>query len=479
MEAGGPTGGPRIKDGNLAPAGLPTRWSVDMTKAGPQDADLALPADEPQTPEQRRHLRRVLLSSFLGSAVEFYDFLVYGTAASLVFGTIFFSNQDPLVGTIAAFGTLAAGYLARPVGGIIFGHFGDRLGRKKMLIVTMMLMGISSALIGLLPTYAQVGVLAPALLILLRVIQGIALGGEWGGATLMALEHSTGRRRGFSVAIVNAGAPTGAVLAAAIMGLFSLLPQDQFLAWGWRIPFMISVVLVAVALWIRLGVHESPVFQQAQEAVKQAGGAKRPAPIVEVLRHPKGVILSALSGIAPFAVQSLLATFALTFAIIGGTSRSTALFAAALASVANMITLPLFGLLSDKIGRRPVLIGGFITGAVLAYPVLQFIGSGNTTLVFTGYFIGYGLIVAALLGTLSSFISEQFSTTSRYTGSSLGYQLGATLGAGFAPLIAGALLAAGGGSNPTLVAVFIAGVSLISAVAVLFTRESFRKKITG
>ncbi|WP_142061133.1 MFS transporter [Pseudarthrobacter sp. B4EP4b] len=428
-----------------------------------------------QTPDQRRQMRRVLWSSYIGSTVEFYDFLVYGTAASLVFGQIFFADLDPLVGTIASFGTLAAGYAARPLGGVIFGHFGDRLGRKQMLILTMMLMGVSSTLIGLLPSQQQIGA-APVILILLRIIQGIALGGEWGGATLMALEHSTSRRRGLSVAIVNAGAPTGAVLAAGIMGVFSLLPQDQFLSWGWRIPFLISAVLVAVALWVRLGVHESPIFQQAQEAAKLEAPTKKPVPLIEVLRHPKGVLLSGLAGIAPLAIQSLMATFALTFAILGGTDRSVALFAAAIASVVNMVTLPLFGALSDRLGRRPVLAGGLITAAVLAYPIFSMIGSGNTAMVFTGYFLGYGLVVAALMGTLSSFISEQFSTTSRYTGASLGYQLGATLGAGFAPLIAANLLTVGG-PNATLVAIFVGALAVVSGLAVLATRESFRKDL--
>lgn len=432
----------------------------------------------PRSADERRHMRRVLLSSYLGSTVEFYDFLVYGTAASLVFGHLFFSNLEPLVGMVASFGTLAAGYAARPLGAAIFGHFGDRLGRKKMLIITMVLMGLSSTLIGLLPTQAQIGAAAPILLVLLRVIQGTALGGEWGGATLMALEHSDGRRRGLSVAIVNAGAPSGAVLAAAVMGLFSLLPGDHFMTWGWRIPFLISAILVLIALWVRLGVHESPMFQQSREEAGKKDRGLAGIPLLQVLRRPKNVLLAMLAGIAPTAIQSLLATFALTFALIGGTDRSTALFAAAAASVVNMVTLPLFGALSDRMGRRPVLLAGLALTAILVLPVLNLIGSGQSAPLFLGYFLGYGLLVAILMGTLSSFITEQFATGSRYTGASLGYQLGATLGAGFTPLIAANLLARGGGYDATPVAIFIAILAVVSAIAVLATRETFRKDIS-
>lgn len=449
-----------------------------MTSMVNESLDSAQPA-EAKTPEQQRQIKRVLLSSYLGSTVEFYDFLVYGTAASLVFGHLFFSNLTPLVGTIMSFGTLAVGYVARPLGGAIFGHFGDRLGRKKMLVLTMILMGVASTSIGLIPTQATIGMMAPVLLIGLRLIQGLAIGGEWGGATLMALEHSTTKKRGFSVGIVNAGAPTGAVLASLIMGIFSLLPEDQFMSWGWRIPFLISAILVAVALWIRLGVEESPVFKEAQEKAKllDKKETKQRAPIVDILLHPKAVLLSTFSGVAPLAMQSLLATFALTFAVSGGVDRSTALFAMASASVLNIFTLPLFSSLSDKIGRRPVLLVGLLLTAALSLPIFNLIGSGHTMQVFIGYFIGYGLLVGMLLGTLSAFISEQFSTGSRYTGASLGYQLGATLGAGFAPMIAASLLNEAGHHTAVPISIFVAVVAAISIVAVLLTRESSHRNL--
>lgn len=423
--------------------------------------------------DEARHMRRVLLSSYLGSAVEFYDFLVYGTAASLVFGHIFFANLDPVLGTVASFGTLAVGYLARPLGGIIFGHFGDRLGRKKMLVLTMLLMGIASTCIGLLPTQQQIGAFAPVLLITLRLVQGLAIGGEWGGATLMALEHSKSKRRGLSVGIVNAGAPSGAVLAALIMGLFAMLPEDEFLAWGWRIPFLISAVLVAVALWVRLGVHESPVFKKALKSKNE----KQKSPLAEVLRAPKALFQTVLAGVTPTAMQSLLATFALTLAVQGGADRSTALFIAAVASVVNMVALPIFGALSDKFGRRPLLLSGLILGAILFYPIFSMIGSGETTQMFVGYILGYGLVVSILMGTISSFISEQFATGSRYTGASIGYQLGATLGGGFAPMIAAQLLLFGGGTSLVYVVIFFVAIALISSIAVLSTRETSKSQL--
>ncbi|GGU45670.1 MFS transporter [Nocardioides albus] len=418
----------------------------------------------------RRHMRRVLLSSYLGSTVEFYDFLLYGIAASLVFNQLFFSNLDPLVGTIASFGTLATGYLARPVGGIIFGHFGDRLGRKSMLVVTMSVMGVASALVGVLPTYDQIGSLAPLLLVTLRVLQGIAVGGEWGGAALMALEHADPGKRGFAASVANMGGPSGAVLATVVLTLFSLLPEDQFLAWGWRVPFLLSVVLVAVGLFVRLRVSESPMFEQARN---------RPAPtkppLVEVLQKQyRQVILSCFGGASAFVIQSLLATFALSLAMQAGHGRTTVLVMHGLASLLHIVTIPAFAILSDRIGRRPVMISGALATAVLIYPVLLMIGSGSTWLLLAGFVLGNPILQASMYGPLAAYISEMFGTSSRYTGASLGYQIASTLGAGFAPIIGAALLGAAGGSNPVLVAAFAAAVCLVSVVAIWCSGESHR-----
>ncbi|MFL4475397.1 MFS transporter [Paeniglutamicibacter sp. MACA_103] len=431
-----------------------------------------------------RQMRRVLFSSYLGSVVEFYDFLLYGIAASLVFGQVFFANLDPMVGTIASFGTLAAGYIARPLGGVIFGHFGDRVGRKSMLVITMTLMGVASTLIGLIPTYNQIGVAAPIILVFLRVIQGIAVGGEWGGAALMSLEHSTKRRRGFSASVTNMGGPSGALLATLIMTACSTMPEESFLAWGWRIPFLLSAVLVGLGMFIRLRIQESPVFAAAQAAAaaerKSATGAKKPSvPLFEVLRHyPKNVLLAAFGGAGAFVIQGLLATFAITLAVGGGADRTSVLMVHGIGSFLHIFTIPFFAALSDRVGRRPVMISGALAAAFMAYPLFQMLATGDMGWVLAAFLIGNPLIQASMYGPLAAFISEMFGTTSRYTGASLGYQLASTLGAGLAPLLAATLLTVGNG-NPVWVSVMVASICVISALAIFITKESHKLDLDG
>ncbi|WP_244931147.1 MFS transporter [Nocardioides sp. W7] len=419
-------------------------------------------------------MRRILLSSYLGSTIEFYDFLLYGLAASLVFNEVFFTGLDPVVGTIASFGTLAVGYLARPLGGIVFGHFGDRVGRKSMLVITMTLMGAASCVIGMLPTTAQVGALAPVLLVVLRVVQGVAVGGEWGGAALMALEHSDKERRGFSSSVTNMGGPSGAVLATAIFGLLSLMPESAFMAWGWRIPFLLSAVLVGVGLFIRLKITESPLFVAAREQA-EAGAAAAPAkpPILVVLtRFRREVVLSAGGGLAAFTVQSLLATFCIAYAMDAGHSRSAVLAVGAATSLVHVFTIPAFAVLSDRVGRRPVMLGGVAATVVLIHPVLLMIGEGSLGLLFVGYLIANPILQASMYGPLAAYTTEMFGTRSRYTGASLGYQLSTTLGAGFAPIIGASLLASAGDNDPTYVSLFVAGVAVLSGLAIWRAAES-------
>jgi MHS family shikimate/dehydroshikimate transporter-like MFS transporter len=342
-----------------------------------------------------------------------------------------------------------------------------------MLVITMSLMGVASALVGVLPTYDQIGSLAPLLLVALRVLQGIAVGGEWGGAALMALEHADPRHRGFAASVANMGGPSGAVLATVVLTLFSLLPEDQFLSWGWRVPFLLSVVLVAVGLFVRLKVSESPLFEEAR---KKRPAAK--APLVEVFqRQRRQVVLACFGGSSAFVVQSLLATFALALGMGAGHSRTTVLVMHGVASVLHIATIPAFAALSDRIGRRPVMMTGALATAVLIYPILLMIGSGSTWLLLAGFVLGNPILQASMYGPLAAYVSEMFGTGSRYTGASLGYQLASTLGAGFAPIIGASLLAAAGGSDPILVAGFAAAVCLVSILAIWRAGESHRSDL--
>ncbi|MEV5885803.1 MFS transporter [Streptomyces sp. NPDC052020] len=415
-----------------------------------------------------RQLRRVALSGLLGTAVEFYDFLVYGTVAALVFGDLFFPEADPAVGTIAAFGTFAAGYVARPLGGIVFGHFGDRVGRKSMMLLTMVLMGCGSFLIGLLPTYEAIGVWAPVLLIALRVVQGVAIGGEWGGATLMVVEHAErtqGDRRGLWSSFTQLGAPLGSVLSAGVVTLVSALPDDDFRAWGWRVPFLLSIVLLAVGLFVRLKVAESPLFAEARQE------PARTPPVVEVLRRPKPVLLAACAGIGAFTAQSLLTGFMISYAVDEGYSRPQVLTAVTVASCVALAVLPAASALSDRVGRRPVVLAGAVASAALAFPVLALVDSGSPGLLILALALGHGVAQSTMYGPLGALLTELFGTAVRYTGASLGYQAATLVGAGFSPMIAGGLLASyGGGSTP--VALLLCAGAAVTALTVWRMRET-------
>jgi MHS family shikimate/dehydroshikimate transporter-like MFS transporter len=447
----------------------------------------ALPAPSPPALGDPQQMRRVLFSSFLGSAVEFYDFLLYGTAAALVFGQLFFSDLTPVVATIASFGTLAVGYIVRPLGGVVFGHFGDRIGRKSMLVLTMTIMGGASFAIGLLPTYQTIGLLAPILLILLRLVQGFAVGGEWGGAALMALEHSDEKKRGFSASFANMGAPAGAVLSTVVLAIVTLLPGDAFLTWGWRIPFLLSAVLVGIGLYVRLKVTESPLFQEEvleaplSPAVAAGIPVKNRLPIVDVLRNnPTSVLLGIGAGLGAFALQALMATFALTVGVENGLSRSTVLWLFAAGSFVQIFALPSYAALSDRIGRRPVMIAGCIAAIIAVYPILLLVSSGSVLGVLLGFLIAMPLVQAAMYGPLAAFTTEIFATGNRYTGASLGYQLSSTLGGGFAPLIAATLVAGTTAGNGLFrVALFAAAAALISAITIGIAKESSRRNLVA
>ena len=434
-------------------------------------SDTAIPELTPA--QKKKEARRVILSSYLGSSIEFYDFLLYASASALVFPTVFFNNLDPLAATIASYGTFAAGYLARPLGGAIFGHFGDKLGRKKMLVLSMFIMGIASTLIGLVPSAEMIGSWGAVILVGLRMCQGIAVGGEWGGAALMALEHSEKGRRGFAASFTNAGAPTGAALGTFVLGTFAaVLPQDEFLSWGWRIPFLLSFVLLVIGMIVRSKITESPIFlaalaKEKNEPVKE----QKKLPIIEVLRRPKALILTMLAGASGFALQVLLSTFAVSYATEFGAERSSVLYAFAFASVASVFFVIYFAHISDRFGRRPVMLIGLALFVVFLQPFFAMMRSDNWALILLAFTVALALH-AVIFGPLAAFISEQFGTGSRYTGASMGYQLATLIGAGFTPTILASLYAASGGTSVTTVTWYLVGLAVISGVAIILTRES-------
>ena len=430
------------------------------------------PTEQPEQALRTRQLRRVALSGLLGTAVEFYDFLVYGTVAALVFGELFFPGADPAVGTIAAFGTFAAGYVARPLGGIVFGHFGDRLGRKSMLLLTMGLMGGASFLIGLLPTYDMVGVWAPVLLIALRVLQGIAIGGEWGGATLMVVEHAGERRRGLWSSFTQMGAPLGSLLSSLVVTLVVAMPRDQFTAWGWRVPFLLSVVLLGVGLFVRLKVVESPLFAEVKKDRAEAR-----LPILDVLRRPRPLLLACCVGIGAFTAQSLLTSYLIAYATGIGYARPQVLTALTVSAAVALVVLPCASALSDRVGRRPVVLTGAVLSAATAFPVLALIDSKSPGSLILAVVIGHGIAQSTMYGPLGALLTEMFGTRVRYTGASLGYQGATLIGAGFSPMIAGSLVA--GSGNGTPVALLLCGGSLITALTVWFVRETSRTSLSG
>lgn len=415
-------------------------------------------------------VRQVVIASFVGTTIEWYDFFLYGTAAALVFNKLFFPEFDAATGTMAAFATYAVGFFARPVGGIVFAHFGDRLGRKSVLVTTLMLMGVATFLIGVLPTYAVAGVWAPALLVTLRFVQGFGVGGEWGGAVLMAVEHGHKGRRGLYASWVQAGVPVGLLLANGVFALCTgLLSEEAFLAWGWRVPFLLGILLLAVGMFIRLKIFESPVFQKLAE---EKGQAK--FPLIEVLRrHPKNVLLAMGARFAENACFYVFTVFALSYATAQlGLPKSTILNGVLIGAAVQLLVIPMFGALSDRVGRRPVYLGGAI--ALLGFPFLFFWMLDTKTSWVIWLAIVLALIVhAAMYGPQAAFFSELFGTNVRYSGASLGYQLASPFAGGLAPLIAASLLTWSGG-EPWSICVYLAGMALITIVCVWLAAETHR-----
>jgi MHS family shikimate/dehydroshikimate transporter-like MFS transporter len=421
-----------------------------------------------ESEDRRASIAQVAFASFIGTAVECYDYFLYGTAAALVFNKLFFPQFAPLTGTLASFATFAVGFMARPVGGVIFGHFGDRIGRKSMLVITLLIMGGATFLIGLLPTFDAVGVLAVILLVVLRLLQGFAMGGEWGGATLMAVEHAPDESRNFYASWPQLGAPAGFILSTAVFTAFSSLPEDRFLAWGWRVPFLLSIVLVGVGLFIRLRILESPAFRRVKEL-----RAEVRIPLLEVLkRYPIAALLSTGVVLVNLGGYYLVATFTLAYATEQlGVPRNAALFGLLLAGVAEIAGIVLLARAADLVGRRPVALASAAFVTLFAFPYFWLVDRGSVALLWLA--MGLWIFSAgALYGITGALISELFEARVRYSGISLGYQMAGVLGGALAPLIATVLVQwAGGAIWP--VATYLFAMSFVSLSAVFLASGRF------
>ena len=437
-------------------------------------------------PVPETSVTRVVLASFLGTMIEWYDFFLYGTASALVFNKLFFPDLDPRTGTLAAFATNAVGFFARPLGGVVFGHYGDRIGRKSMLVTTLVIMGVATCLIGLLPTYGTIGIAAPILLVVLRFAQGFGVGGEWGGAVLMAVEHGHQGRRGLYASWVQAGVAAGMILSSGVFGLFSRLPEDQFLAWGWRVPFLLGVVLRGIGLFIRVRVMETPLF-----AAHLAKEKPQTMPILEVLRdYPRNVLLAMGARCGENASFYIITVFVLSYAtatLSDGTltgeqlaalksaKREVILRAVVIGSIFQFVAIPILGWLSDLWGRRKVYLSGTVLMAAFAWPFFQLVDTQSPLWISVAVTLGL-VIHAAMYAPQAAFFAELFGTRVRYSGASFGYQLASPLAGGLAPLIATQLLK-WSDNNPWPVAAYVAGMCAITWVSVFLAEETHHREM--
>ncbi|MFC0186707.1 MFS transporter [Fictibacillus aquaticus] len=411
--------------------------------------------------------KKVLIASLIGSSIEWFDYFLYGTVAALVFNQLIFHSEDPTVGLMLAYASFALAFFIRPFGGILFAHIGDRIGRKKTLVLTLTLMGGSTVLMGFLPTYAAIGVAAPILLILLRLIQGIGLGGEWGGALLLAVEYAPKDKRGLFGSIPQMGVTIGMLLGTLALSIMTLLPEEAFMSWGWRVPFILSAVLVLFGLWIRKGIDETPSFKKAQEK-----GEIAKIPFVETMRtHWKEVLIAIGAKVVETAPFYIFSTFIVSYATTQlGFSRTVTLGAVTIATIVTTILIPIMGNLSDKIGRKKLYVGGTILMMLYAFPYFWLIHQGSSVLLIVATVLGLGIIWAPITAVLGTMFSEIFKSNVRYTGISLGYQIGAAVAGGTAPLVATALLKAYDNLYVP-VALYIMLASLVSLIAVSAVKD--------
>jgi MFS transporter, MHS family, shikimate and dehydroshikimate transport protein len=423
--------------------------------------------------DREASIRQVASASLIGSVVEWYDFFLYGTMAALVFNTAFFPSFDPLTGTLAAFTTFAAGFITRPLGGVVFGHLGDRLGRKPMLVVTMMIMGLSTFAMGLLPTYESIGVAAPLLLVLLRMFQGIGLGGEWGGAVLLCVEHAPEGRRGWYSSWPQLGVPIGLLLSTGAVKALGPLGEDALLAGAWRLPFLASIVLVAVGLFIRLRIAEPPAFKDLVEH-----DARARVPLLEIVRrHPRVTLLAMGARMSESVTFNVYNAFLVTYVVtVLGLKNTVALNALLVAATIGFFVILAAAHVSDRIGRRPVFMAGAALAALSAFPIFALFDTGNATLITLAVVVGWGFAACTMFGAEGVLFAELYPTRVRYSGMSTVYQLGVLPSGAVAPIIC-TLLIQRFDDQAWPVAAYVVAMALISLVSLVFLPETFRRSL--
>ena len=426
-----------------------------------------------QSPGATQSGRRVLAASLIGTTIEWYDFYLYAQAAALVFSATFFPESTPAIALISAFATYGVGFAARPLGGIIAGHLGDRIGRKQLLVASLVLMGVSTFLIGLLPGYATIGIWSVIGLVVLRLLQGISSGAEWGGSALLSVEHAPAGRRGFWGSFTQAGSAGGMLLATgAVWGTQGLVGVEAFADWAWRVPFLASAVLVVIGLIIRLGVEEAPEFRQLRDA-----GAVRRLPVLEVLkRHPRGLLVTVGLRLVQPAWFSIITVYSLSYLQSHRDDSTSGVQALLIVSAFSLVSTPLWGWLSDRIGRRRIAIAAALGIGVAVWPFFAFLDHGPLALLWLVFFVGTNVLHDAIYGPQAAWFAEQFPTDLRYSGVSLGYQVGSIFSAGLTPLLAVVMVEAGGGS-PWILCVFIGVYAVLTSVAAFFAKDGVRDDV--
>src|SRR5437667_1421660 len=418
---------------------------------------------------------RVILAASIGSALEWYDFFLYGTAAALVFGELFFPKSDPVVGTLLAFLTFGVGFVVRPLGGILFGILGDRLGRKPVLVATLLMIGVGTTLIGVLPTYAQIGYWAPALLVAMRVVQGLGAGAEYGGAVIYLVENAPPQHRGFWGSFAPLGVSVGNLLAAGAFALVTLLPREELMSWGWRLPFLASFLLIMVGIYVRLKVTETPVFT---EAVVARGKVERNPAMEALKRHPRNFFVVLGARLAENGLGYLFPAFGLSYVInTVGVPKAEALSALMLAFTIELIAILGFAALSDRIGRRPVYMFGALAGVALAFPFFWMVGTREWIWIAVAFILARAVVTAAMFGPQAAYFAELFPPQRRFAGFAFARELGSILAGGPAPFVATALVAAYGSWWP--VACYAMFLSLCTVIAIWVGPETYQEDITA